>query len=133
MGGRVTTSVTAYYREQWMGCERVAKEPCVYILASKPSGMLYVGVTSSLFDRVVIHKQDLVEGFTKRYAVHRLVYYEMHETMDAAILRESQLKKWKRAWKVRLIESMNPEWCDLFDETTGAILDGPADRDRSRR
>ena len=109
------------------------KEPCVYILASKPNGVLYIGVTSSLFDRVAIHKQDLVDSFTKRYGVHRLVYYEMHDTMEQAIRRESQLKKWKRAWKVRLIESINPEWCDLFDETTGAILDGPADRERFRR
>jgi putative endonuclease len=114
-------------------CEWWAKEPCVYILASKPNGVLYIGVTSSLFDRVAIHKQDLVDGFTKRYGVHRLVYYEMHETMEQAIRRESQLKKWKRAWKVRLIQSMNPEWCDLFDEANGAILDGPADRERFRR
>src|SRR5919108_97846 len=114
-------------REMW------EKEPCVYILASKPNGVLYIGVTSSLFDRVAIHKQDLADGFTKRYGVHRLVYYERHDTMEQAIRRESQLKKWQRAWKVRLIESMNPEWCDLFDETTGAISDGPADRVRFRR
>ncbi len=92
------------------------KEPAVYILASKPNGVLYIGVTSDLADRVTIHRQKLFDGFTKKYAVHRLVYYEMHETMDAAILRETRLKKWKRAWKVRLIEQMNPEWQDLFDE-----------------
>jgi len=104
--------------------------PCVYIMASAPNGVLYIGVTSRLFDRICIHKQDLLEGFTKKYRVHRLVYYEMHETMEQAILRESRLKKWKRAWKVRLIHGMNPEWIDLFDERTGEILDGPADRAR---
>lgn len=105
----------------------MAKQPCVYILASKRNGTLYIGVTSNLFIRVCNHKQDLIEGFTKRYGVHRLVYYEAHQTMDAAIVREKRLKKWNRAWKVRLIESMNPEWEDLFDEFWGAINDGPAD------
>jgi putative endonuclease len=103
------------------------KQPSVYILASKRNGAIYVGVTSDLFIRIGIHKQDLIEGFTKRYGVHRLVYYEMHETMDAAILREKRLKKWNRAWKLRLIEGVNPEWHDLFDEFWGAIMDGPAD------
>ena len=109
------------------------KQPCIYIMASKRNGVLYVGVTARLFDRVAIHKQDLVEGFTKKYAVHRLVYYELHETLPEAFLRETRLKKWKRAWKVRLIESMNPEWIDLFDELMGSILDGPADIARFRR
>ena len=103
------------------------KQPCVYILASSRNGTLYIGVTSDVFGRVVLHKQDLIEGFTKRYGVHRLVYYEMHETMPEAIQREKRLKKWNRAWKIRLIESMNPEWNDLFDEFWGAINDGPAD------
>jgi putative endonuclease len=69
-------------------------------------------------------------AFTKRYAVDRLVYYEMHDAMDSAILRETRLKKWKRAWKVRLIQQMNPEWQDLFDKQSGEILEGPADRAR---
>ena len=112
---------------------RIPKQPCVYLLASAPNGVLYVGVTSDLPRRVSVHKQHLREGFTKRYAVHRLVYYEMHETMEAAIRRETQIKKWKRAWKVRLIQEMNPEWRDLFDETWGAVKDGPADRERFRR
>ena len=103
------------------------KHPCVYILASKRNGTLYIGVTSEIFDRISIHKQDLLEGFTKRYGVHRLVYYEMPETMEGAISREKRLKNWNRAWKIRLIESMNPEWEDLFDEFWGAIKDGPAD------
>lgn len=110
----------------------ISKAPCVYILASAPNGVLYIGVTSALERRVSIHKQDLREGFTKRNAVHRLVYYETHPTMDAAILRETQIKKWKRAWKVRLIEGMNPEWRDLFDETWGEVAEGPADRVRRR-
>jgi len=99
-------------------------------MASKRDGVLYIGVTSALCDRVSIHKQDLLDGFTKKYGVHTLVYYEMLETMDQAITRETRMKKWKRAWKVRLIEQMNPEWCDLFDEATGEILIGPADEDR---
>jgi putative endonuclease len=108
------------------------KTPCVYIMASGRDGVLYIGVTSELPRRVSGHKQDVRDGFTKRYGVHRLVYYEMHETMAAAISRETRLKKWKRAWKVRLIQGMNPEWIDLFDESTGDILDGPADVERTR-
>jgi putative endonuclease len=108
------------------------KVPAVYILASKPNGVLYIGVTSDLADRMAIQKQKLFDAFTKKYDVDRLMYYEMHETMDAAILREKRLKKWKRAWKVRLIEQVNPEWLDLFDDSTGEILDGPADRARLR-
>lgn len=104
-----------------------AKEPCVYILASARDGILYVGVTGALDDRMAEHDQGLVDGFTKRYGVKRLVYYEFHDTFDDAIRRESQLKKWKSAWKVRLIESMNPEWLNLFDPATGDISFGPAD------
>ena len=111
----------------------VEKAPCVYIMASRRNGTLYIGVTSDRHARVSSHKQDLLEGFTKKYKVHKLAYYEMHETMDAAIRREKQLKEWRRAWKIRLIESMNPEWIDLFDERTGDILDGPADIARRRR
>jgi putative endonuclease len=107
-----------------------AKCPCVYILASARNGTLYIGVTSDLLQRITLHKQDLIEGFTKKYGVHRLVYYEMYSTMDAAIIREKQLKEWQGLWKIRLIESMNPEWVDLFDEVTGEILDGPADLSR---
>ena len=109
------------------------KTPCVYILASRRNGTLYTGVTSDLHGRVSQHKQDLIEGFTKKYGVHTLVYYEMHDTMEAAIRREKRIKEWKRAWKIRLIESMNPEWLDLFDERTGAVLDGPADLARRIR
>ena len=103
------------------------KTPCVYILASRRNGTLYIGVTSALADRMALHSQGLIEGFTKRYDVKTLVYYEMHETMPDAITREKRLKEWQRAWKIRLIESMNPEWLDLFDDATGEIVDGPAD------
>jgi putative endonuclease len=109
------------------------KSPCVYILASARNGTLYIGVTSDLLQRVALHKQDLMKGFTKKHRVHRLVYYETHPTMDAAIIREKQLKEWRRLWKIRLIESMNAEWIDLFDEATGEIRDGPADLSRRMR
>jgi putative endonuclease len=119
---------TQYTEQQRLAINSgMIKQPCVYILANSRDGTLYIGVTSDLFGRIVLHKQDLIEGFTKRYGVHRLVYYEMHETMPVAIRREKRLKKWNRAWKIRLIESMNPEWNDLFDEFWGAVNGGPAD------
>ena len=91
------------------------KQPGVYILASKRNGTLYVGVTSDLVKRVWEHKNNMVEGFTKQYNVHELVWYEPHESMESAIVREKRLKDWKRAWKLKLIESKYPEWLDLFD------------------
>jgi len=91
------------------------RQPCVYILASQRNGTLYTGVTSDLIKRVWQHKNDEVEGFTRKYAVHQLVWYELHETMATAISREKAIKEWKRAWKLRLIEEGNPEWCDLYD------------------
>jgi putative endonuclease len=105
------------------------KRPCVYILVNRPHGTFYVGVTSALAQRMANHVQGLFDGFTKKYAVKMLVYYEMHETMDAAIVREKTLKRWHRAWKVRLIEQMNPNWRNLFDTTTGEIAFGDADID----
>jgi putative endonuclease len=109
------------------------KLPCVYILASKPYGVLYVGVTSDLHGRMAEHDQGLIAGFTKRYGVKLLVYAEFHDTLAEAIRREKQLKNWKRAWKVRLIESTNPEWRNLFDPSTGEIADAPADAARKTR
>ena len=94
----------------------MAKQPAVYILASKRNGTLYIGVTSDLVKRVWEHKSDLVQGFTHRYGVYLLVYFEMHDTMLAAIQREKQLKKWNRSWKLELIEKRNPKWKDLFHE-----------------
>jgi len=92
------------------------KQPCVYLLASRQNGTLYVGVTSNLVQRIWQHKNDLVEGFTKRYGVHRLVWYEECGTMEGAIAREKAIKEWKRAWKIRLIENFSPEWNDLYDQ-----------------
>ena len=91
------------------------RQPCVYILASKRNGTLYIGVTSDLMGRVWEHKNDLVEGFTKKYGVHQLMYFEMLEDMASAIQREKELKKWNRDWKSQLIEKDNPEWRDLYD------------------
>ena len=94
----------------------MSRRPCVYILASRRNGTLYVGVTSDLVKRVWEHKNDLAEGFTKRYAVHTLVWFEAHEAMEAAIAREKAIKEWKRRWKLELIEQLNPEWRDLYPE-----------------
>jgi putative endonuclease len=91
------------------------KQPAVYILTSRRNGTLYVGVTSDLVKRVWEHKNDILEGFTKRYGVHQLVWYELHETMEMAILLEKTLKNWKRKWKLELIEKFNPPWNDLYD------------------
>ena len=92
------------------------KKPHVYILASKRNGTLYTGVTSSLTQRIDQHKNEATDGFTKRYSVHMLVWYEEHDTMINAIAREKAIKKWNRAWKLRLIEEVNPEWRDLAED-----------------
>lgn len=92
------------------------KQPCVYILASKPNGTLYTGVTSDIVKRIWQHKQNLVEGFTKKYSVHTLVWYEVHGEMHTAIARGKAIKKWNRAWKIEMIEKDNPAWRDLYDE-----------------
>jgi len=92
----------------------VAKQPAVYILASRRNGTLYTGVTSSLAERVWQHKNDVTEGFTKRHGVHLLVWYELYDTMESAIRREKAIKEWKREWKLELIEKTNPTWQDLY-------------------
>ena len=92
------------------------KQPCVYILASQRNGTLYIGVTSDLIKRTYQHREGLIDGFTKRYNVHILVWYEVHEIMESAILREKQLKKWSRIAKLGLIEQQNPNWQDLWHE-----------------
>jgi len=89
------------------------KQPCVYILASRNHGTLYVGVTSNLLSRVYQHRTEQKQGFTSRYAVHRLVRFEFFESMPEAIAREKRLKRWHRQWKVNLIEGENPQWVDL--------------------
>jgi len=92
------------------------KQPVVYILASKPNGTLYVGVTTDLARRVDAHRSGVVGGFTKKYGIERLVYFELHDDILEAIQREKRLKKWNRAWKIELIEKTNPDWSDLSDQ-----------------
>ena len=92
------------------------KQPCVYILANERRGTLYTGVTSNLLRRIWQHKNDSAESFTKRYCVHTLVWYESHETMESAIAREKSIKRWRRAWKLELIEKGNPTWRDLYED-----------------
>jgi putative endonuclease len=95
------------------------RQPAVYILASGRNGTLYVGVTSDLHKRTWLHKHDVVDGFSKQYATHQLVYFELHSNILSAINREKQIKKWNRAWKLRLIEERNPAWRDLYDDIKG--------------
>ena len=92
------------------------KHPAVYIMASRYRGTLYVGVTGDLYTRVCAHKNGTTPGFTTDYKIYLLVWYEHHHTMESAILREKRIKEWKRAWKIELIEKLNPEWRDLHDE-----------------
>jgi putative endonuclease len=99
--------------ESW-NPEKSMKQYYVYILASKRNGTLYTGVTNDLQKRVLQHKNDTIEGFTNKYNVHMLVYFEKHNSIAAAIAREKQIKSWKRRWKLELIEKHNPEWNDLF-------------------
>ena len=91
-------------------------QPCVYILARRRNGTLYIGVTSNLSKRIWKHKNDAVDGFTKKYGIHDLVWFEPHETMESAIQREKNIKKWNRDWKLQLIEQSNPSWRDLYAE-----------------
>ena len=88
-------------------------QPCVYILASDAYGTLYIGVTSDLVARLSQHRTNALKGFTARYHVHRLVRFELFDTMEGAIEREKQLKRWRRQWKINLIETENPQWIDL--------------------
>ncbi|PAT40762.1 GIY-YIG nuclease [Vandammella animalimorsus] len=96
----------------------MSRQPAVYILASQRNGTLYTGVTSNLVQRIWQHRQGQLPGFTLKYHVHLLVYYELHATMEEAIIREKRLKKWRRAWKLRLIETHNPQWQDLWPQIT---------------
>ena len=95
------------------------KQPAVYILASKRNGTFYIGVTNRLMQRIWQHRNDVTEGFSKKYQTHMLVYFELHSDMESAIVREKQLKKWERQWKIRLIEKTNPYWRDLYSEIVG--------------
>ncbi len=98
------------------------KVPCAYILASKRHGTLYIGVTSDLCTRIRDHKLGETAGFTKRYGVKQLVWFEFLGSMEEAIKREKQLKEWQRGWKIELIEKMNPIWADLYDEQCGKFI-----------
>ena len=93
----------------------MTKQFYVYILTSKRNGTLYIGVTSNLPQRIWQHKNNQLDGFSKEYNVKQLVYFEQHDTAESAITREKQIKKWKRAWKLKLIEKNNPQWKDLYD------------------
>ncbi len=95
------------------------KQPAIYILASHRNGTLYIGVTSDLVARVWQHRDHVVDGFTRKYGVSRLVWYEMHGTMEEAITHEKRMKKWNREWKIRLIEQINPYWNDLWPGLVG--------------
>jgi putative endonuclease len=90
------------------------KQPSVYMLASKRRGTLYIGVTSDLVRRIWEHRTNAIEGFSRRHEIHQLVWYELHGTMESAVQREKALKNWKRAWKLELIETNNPDWQDLY-------------------
>jgi len=92
------------------------KQPAVYILTNKSNGVLYIGVTSKLAQRIWQHKHKLTGGFSKKYNTDKLVWYELHDSMYSAIAREKSLKSWKRIWKSRLIEQFNPDWIDLYNE-----------------
>lgn len=91
-------------------------QPAIYILTNKKNGTLYIGVTSHLVQRIWQHRNDLVDGFSKKYQTHFLVFYELHHTMNDAISRGKQLKNWKRKWKLELIESFNPVWKDCWND-----------------
>jgi putative endonuclease len=95
-----------------------SKQFCVYVITNRPRGTLYVGVTPNLPQRIAQHRDKLVEGFSKRYDLRSLVWFEVHETAESAIVREKQIKKWKRVWKLELIERPNPDWRDLFNDIT---------------
>ena len=90
------------------------RQPCVYMMASRRNGTLYIGVTSDPITRIWQHKNNVADSFSRCHRVHTLVWYELHETMESAILREKRLKSWHRVWKARLIEGENPEWVDLY-------------------
>ena len=91
-------------------------QPATYMMASARNGTLYVGVTSNLVQRIWQHREGAIEGFTRQHSIKTLVWYELHDEMHGAIAREKNMKEWKRAWKIALIEKGNPSWRDLFDE-----------------
>ena len=106
---------SSYINEAVCSYGKMSRQPCVYLLSSGRNGTLYVGLTSDLIKRVREHKNHVVDGFTKKYRVDRLLWYEVHETMESAIQREKAIKEWHRAWKLRLMEKCNPDWADLYE------------------
>ena len=114
----------------WNWAMKQIKSPTVYILASHRNGTLYIGVTSNLSKPMAEHTLAFVDGFTKKHCIKTLVYHDRFMNMDETIGREKQPKEWRRAWKIQLIEDMNPEWVDLYNNTTGEILNGPAESER---
>jgi putative endonuclease len=131
MAAQAATQASSLSGEDLIVRDAFEKHPVIYILASRPNGTLYVGVTSNLFDRMLKHINGTFDGFTKKYNVKQLVYYEAHADMAEAIKRESQIKKWRRLWKIRLIENMNPTWTSLFDESVGILAAGPSGLDQA--
>jgi len=101
--------------------KQMEKQPAVYILASRRNGTIYTGVTSNLIRRVLEHKNNVIHGFTQKYAVHVLVWFEIHSTMQSAIVRGKRIKNWKRKWKLALIGEKNPNWLDLYDSVAGLV------------
>jgi len=95
------------------------KQPCVYLLTNDRNGTLYIGVTSDLIQRIWQHKEGVVDGFSKKYGLKMLVWFELHSTMESAIAKEKAMKEWKRGWKLELIEKANPEWRDLYEDLLG--------------
>lgn len=109
--------LTSFHRKmESSGTEKMVDYSYVYILASKRNGTLYIGVTTDLVKRVYEHKVDLLDGFTRKYRVHTLVYYESQNNIELAIKREKQMKAWRREWKLELVEKHNPEWRDLYED-----------------
>lgn len=99
----------------------MTKQPCIYLLASRRNGTLYVGVTSNPVGRTWQHREHAVEGFTQQHCVKQLVWYEMHDSMESAIVREKQIKKWRRAWKLQVIDAFNPSWRGLWPDIIGEV------------
>jgi putative endonuclease len=109
----------SFLRRQESRPKEIVRKYFVYMLASKRNGTLYLGMTSNLLKRVYEHKNNLIERFSKRYNVHTLVYYEVYNNVYDAIAREKSIKKWKRSWKIGLLEKSNPEWKDLYHDLSG--------------
>ena len=118
---KVKSSLRGAQRRGNPEARRHMKQPAVYIMTNKPNGTIYVGVTSDLIKRAYLHRNGLLEGFTKKYACKSLVFFEIHQTMESAILREKQLKAGSRQKKIKLIEVKNSSWTDLYPEITGTF------------